>query len=213
MTAAFRRACGTMARPTLKVREVSGSRAAHPTGDESPPALFTAAVAALTAVRPRPEIVLSVVRAPQRLAPWAYALAGELVGPDEFPEATGRLVLLHDPDGQEMWGGVLRLVSYVRAELDGGLAGDPMLPEVGWSWLAEALDNARANYAALGGTVTQTTSARFGDIAGPRLSHDIELRASWTALDADLTAHGQAFCTLLATAAGLPPEGVTTLQG
>lgn len=206
-----------MTRATLKVREVSGSRAARPTGDEVPPPLFAAAVAALTAVRPRPEIVLSAVRAPQRLAPWAYALAGELVGPDELAEAadaaetTGRLVLLHDPDGQEMWGGVLRLVSYVRAELDGGLAGDPMLPEVGWSWLTEALDTARANYAALGGTVTQTTSARFGDIAGPRLSYDIELRASWTALDADLTAHGQAFCTLLATAAGLPPEGVTTI--
>jgi DUF3000 family protein len=211
MTAAFRRACATMARPTLKVREVSGSRAARPTGDEVQPPLFAAAVAALMAVRPRPEIVLSAVRAPQRLAPWAYALAGELVGPDELPEATGRLVLLHDPDGHETWGGVLRLVSYVRAELDGGLAGDPMLPEVGWSWLTEALDTARASYAALGGTVTQTTSARFGDITGPRLAHDIELRASWTALDADLTAHGQAFCTLLATAAGLPPEGVTAI--
>jgi Protein of unknown function (DUF3000) len=169
-------------------------------------------VAALVAVRPRPEIMLSSVRAPQRLAPWAYALAGELTGPDDIPEATGRLVLLYDPDGQEMWDGVLRLVSYVRAELDGGLAGDPMLPEVGWSWLTEALDTANARYTALGGTVTQTTSARFGDIAGPELTHDLELRASWTALDADLIPHGQAFCALLATAAGLPPEGVTALQ-
>jgi len=192
---------------------VSGNRAARPASGETPPPLFDTAVAALLAVRPRPEIVLSPVRAPQRLAPWAYALAAELAGPEDLPEATGRLVLLHDPDGQEMWGGVLRLVSYVRAELDGGLAGDPMLPEVGWSWLTEALDTASAGYAALGGTVTQTTSARFGDIAGPQLSHDVELRASWTALDADLTPHGQAFCTLLATAAGLPPEGVTSLQG
>jgi hypothetical protein len=201
-----------MARPTLTVREVSGSRAAHPTsGETPPPPLFSAAVAALTAVRPRPEIVLSAVRAPQRLAPWAYALAGELAEADDLPEATGRLVLLHDPDGLEMWGGVLRLVTYVRAELDGGLAGDPMLAEVGWSWLTEALDSANANYTALGGTVTQTTSARFGDIAGPQLSHDVELRASWTALDADLAPHGEVFCTLLATAAGLPPEGVTTL--
>jgi Protein of unknown function (DUF3000) len=202
-----------MARPTLTVREVSGSRAARPTSGETAPPLFKAAVAALMAVRPRPEIVLSSVQAPQRLAPWAYALAGELTGPDDIPEATGRLVLLYDPDGQEMWDGVLRLVSYVRAELDGGLAGDPMLPEVGWSWLTEALDTASARYTALGGTVTQTTSARFGDIAGPALSHDLELRASWTALDADLIPHAQAFCTLLATAAGLPPEGIATLQG
>ena len=97
--------------------------------------MFQSAVAALSAVQPRLEITLTPVRAPQRLAPWTYALAGELALADDLPEATGRLVLLHDPDGQEMWDGVLRLVSYVRAELDGGLAGDPMLPAVGWSAL------------------------------------------------------------------------------
>jgi hypothetical protein len=191
---------------------VSGNRAARPSTDDATPLLFQAAVAALTAVVPRFEITLTPVRAPQRLAPWTYALAGELVGPDDLPEATGRLVLLHDPDGQDMWDGVLRLVSYVRAELDGGLAGDPMLPEVGWSWLTEALETSQARFTALGGTVTQTSSARFGDIAGPPLSHDVELRASWTPLDADLTPHAEAFCTLLATAAGLPPEGATALR-
>lgn len=173
--------------------------------------MFRSAVAALATIRTRPEITLTPVRAPQRLAPWSYALAGELVQPEHLPEATGRLVLLHDPDGHEMWDGVLRLVSYVRAELDGGLAGDPMLPEVGWSWLTEALETAGARYTALGGTVTQTSSVRFGDIAGPPLSYDVELRASWTALDADLAPHGEAFCSLLATAAGMPPEGVTSL--
>lgn len=200
-----------MTRPPHTVHEVSGSRAARPNSDDAPPPVFRSAVAALATVRTRPEITLTPVRAPQRLAPWSYALAGELVRPEHLPEATGRLVLLHDPNGHEMWDGVLRLVSYVRAELDGGLAGDPMLPEVGWSWLTEALETAGARYTALGGTVTQTSSARFGDIAGPPLSYDVELRASWTALDADLGAHGEAFCSLLATAAGLPPEGVTPL--
>jgi hypothetical protein len=173
--------------------------------------VFRDAVAALTAVRTRPEITLTAVRAPQRLAPWAYALAGELVGPGDLPEATGRLVLLYDPDGHEVWDGVLRLVSYVRAELDGGLAGDPMLPEVGWSWLTEALETSGAHYTALGGTVTQTSSSRFGDITGPPHTYDVELRASWTATDTQLAPHGDAFCTLLATAAGLPPEGITAL--
>jgi len=190
---------------------VSGTRATRPSSDDAPPPVFTAAVAALAAVRTRPEITLTPVRAPQRLAPWTYALAGELVGQDDLPAATGRLVLLHDPDGHEMWDGVLRLVSYVRAELDGGLAGDPMLPEVGWSWLTEALETTGARYTALGGTVTQTSSARFGDIAGPAQTHDVELRASWTALDTDLVPHGDAFCQLLATAAGLPPEGIAAL--
>jgi hypothetical protein len=212
VTAEFRRACGTITRPTLTVREVFGSRATRPTVDDAPPAVFQAAVAALTAVQPRPEITLATVRAPQRLAPWTYALAADLSGDDDGPDATGRLVLLHDPDGYEAWDGVLRLVSYVRAELDGGLAGDPMLPEVGWSWLTEALESTGARYTALGGTVTQTSSARFGDIAGPPHSHDVELRASWTPLDGDLQAHAAAFCTLLATAAGLPPVGVAPFE-
>lgn len=179
------------------------------------PALFTMAVAALQAVAPRPEIVLGTVPPPQRLAPWTFALSAEVdpaePGEDaDGPLATARLVLLHDPDGQQAWDGVLRLVIYVRAELDGDLAGDPLLTQVGWSWLTEALEQSGARFTALGGTVTQTSSARFGDIAGPEHSHDIELRASWTAPGAELTAHAEAFCTLLATAAGLPPVGVST---
>jgi Protein of unknown function (DUF3000) len=220
-----RRACGGTVRLAPTVRRVSAGRArptAPSTGaaqahaDATAPALFSAAVTALGTVRPRPEIVLSTVPPPQRLAPWTYAISAEVLPPpnesgdedDDPPLATARLVLLHDPDGQLAWDGVLRLVVYVRAELDGELAGDPLLPEVGWSWLTEALELSGARFTALGGTVTQTSSARFGDIAGPVHSHEVELRASWTALDAELGAHADAFCTLLATAAGLPPIGV-----
>jgi hypothetical protein len=123
--------------------------------------------------------------------------------------ASGRLILLHDPDGVASWDGVLRVVVYVRAELDVELATDPLLPEVGWSWLTDALDNSGAAFRALGGTVTLTSSARFGDISGPPRTDDLELRASWTAADAELAAHGEAFCELMASTIGLPPVGVT----
>ncbi|HVV18659.1 MAG TPA: DUF3000 domain-containing protein [Pseudonocardiaceae bacterium] len=172
------------------------------------PELFRLAVASLSSVRPRPEIELGTVRAPQRLAPWAYAVSAEVSGP-AGELASGRLVLLHDPEGEQAWDGVLRLVVYVRAEVDAELATDPLLPEVGWSWLTEALDVSGAAYTALGGTVTQTSSARFGDIKGPARTDDLELRASWTAPDAELAAHGEAFCELLASTVGLPPVGVT----
>jgi hypothetical protein len=172
------------------------------------PELFREAVAALQSVRPRPEMKLEQVRAPQRLAPWSYALSCEATGPaDVF--ASGRLVLLHDPEGPEAWGGVLRLVVYVSAELDRELATDPFLPAVGWSWLTDALDDAGAAYTALGGTVTETSSARFGDIAGPPRTDDLELRASWSPSDAALTPHGEAFCQVMASVVGLPPVGVT----
>jgi hypothetical protein len=175
------------------------------------PELFRHAVSALTAVRPRPEVRLEEMRSPGRLAPYSFALSAEVTGAAE-ELATGRLILLHDPDGQRAWNGVLRLVAYVRAELDAEQAADPLFPEVGWSWLTEALDAASAagaGWKALGGTVTRTSSARFGDISGPARTHDLELRASWTATDAELTSHGEAFCDLLANVVGLPPVGVT----
>lgn len=221
MTERHRRACSGTPRTASTVRSVAGSRARSATPRDTPsttapaPALFASAVASLSAVRPRPEITIATVPAPQRLAPWTHAISAEVCtggctgDDDEVPVATARLVLLHDPDGQQAWDGVLRLVVYVRAELDGELAGDPLLPEVGWSWLTEALELSGARFTALGGTVTQTSSARFGDIAGPESTHEVELRASWTAKDADLTEHANAFCALLATAAGLPPVGVS----
>jgi hypothetical protein len=174
------------------------------------PEVFRQAVAALKSPNPRPEIELTEVRPPKRLAPWSHAVAAEADGP-AGELATARLILLHDPDGQESWHGVLRLVVYLRAELDPELAADPLLPAVGWSWLTDALENSGASWTALGGTVTLTSSARFGDIAGPARSHDLELRGSWTARNTELQAHALAFHELMSSAAGLPPEGVSLL--
>ncbi len=180
------------------------------TGMSGVPEVFRLAVTTLRSVRPRPELTFEEVRPPQRLAPWAYALTAEVTGPTgEF--ATGRLIVLHDPEKSGGWGGELRLVVYLQAELDPEFAADPLLTEVGWSWLTEALEVRGADFSALGGTVTVTSSVRFGDISGPTRSHELELRGSWTAGSGDLAPHGDALCGLLASAVGLPPVGVTTL--
>ena len=174
------------------------------------PAEFAAAVRSMGSAKIRSEVRVEETRPPQRLAPWTYALAlTVLVGDEEA--ATGRLVLLHDPNGYEAWDGTMRLVGYASADLDPEMAGDPLLPEVGWSWLIDSLDTEGAEHTAAGGTVTQTSSTRFGDLAGPRRSTDLELRASWTPTGPDLAAHLRAFADLLCTAAGLPPAGVTAL--
>ena len=182
------------------------------------PTQFREAVAAMNAAEVRPEIELGPIRPPQRLAPHSYALGAEVRRPDSdiIPEnsegdAFGRLILLHDPDGAEAWDGVLRLVAYVQAELDPTEAVDPLLPEVAWSWLADALQARPDDFTALGGTVTTTTSVRYGDVSGPPRAHQLELRASWTAITPALGAHVQAFCEVLEHAAGLPPVGVTDL--
>jgi hypothetical protein len=182
------------------------------------PAQFQDAVAAMNAVQVRPEIELGPIRPPQRLAPFSYALGAEVRHPEtaDVPEqsegdAFGRLILLHDPDGAEAWDGTMRLVAYIQADLDATEAVDPLLPEVAWSWLVDALDARAGVSTALGGTVTATTSVRYGDIAGPARAHQLELRASWTATTPALGAHVHAFCEVLEHAAGLPPVGITDL--
>jgi hypothetical protein len=176
------------------------------------PEIFRNAVVSLGGVRPRPEIRFEPIPAPRRLAPWSYAWRLELADAAGGAFTTGRLVLLHDPNSHAVWGASLRLVGFVRAEVDVELAGDPLLPEVSWSWLTDALRSCGAEHLALGGTVTQTSSARFGAIAAPERANELELRASWTPVGAHFCAHAAAFCELMATAAGLPPVGVVPLS-
>jgi hypothetical protein len=200
--------------PLRQVADVDDEPIAAAPADADPaaPDLFREAVASLTSTSVRRDVRVEPLRPPQRLAPYSYAIGADVLGPDGAELATGRLVLLHDPDGSEAWDGVLRLVAFASAELDPEMGVDPMLPAVGWSWLIGALDERTAAYRAAGGTVTQTTSTRFGDIAGPRTTIEFELRASWTAADADLAPHLHAFVDLLCAAAGVPPEGVTVLS-
>jgi len=172
----------------------------------------------MNTVEVRSEIELGPIRPPQRLAPFSYALGAEVRHPETaiVPErsegdAFGRLILLHDPDGAEAWDGTMRLVAYIQADLDSSEAVDPLLPEVAWSWLVDALDARAGQATAVGGTVTATTSVRYGDISGPPRAHQLELRASWTATTPELGTHVQAFCEVLEHAAGLPPIGVTDL--
>lgn len=191
----------------------------HRVGQRSAdPEPFRAAVDSLSAATIRPEVEIGTIRPPQRLAPYSYALGAEIraAETDVVPENSdgetfGRLILLYDPQGHEAWNGSMRLVAYVQSDVDESLASDPLLPEVAWSWLTDALAERDRDVTALGGTVTATSSVRYGDIAGPPRAHQLELRASWTPQGEDLAGHLEAFCSVLEMAAGLPPAGVTRL--
>ncbi|CAM5609004.1 hypothetical protein SCALM49S_00322 [Streptomyces californicus] len=82
--------------------------------------------------------------------------------------ADGRLVLLHDPAGQDAWNGTFRLVTLVRAELEPEMAADPLLPEVCWSWLTGALEDRGLAYGEASGTVTRAGSHYFGALSTRR---------------------------------------------
>ena len=116
--------------------------------------------------------LLGPIRPPQRLAPFSYALGAEVRHPETaiVPErsegdAFGRLILLHDPEGAEAWDGTMRLVAYIQADLDSTEAVDPLLPEVAWSWLVEALESRAEHVTALGGRATPVAVSGQDDTA------------------------------------------------
>jgi hypothetical protein len=177
------------------------------------PAEFQAALEALATVHPRPEVVVEHIPAPQRLAPWSHAVGVRIGDPEDDDEeiASGRFIVLFDPDGHEAWQGTTRCVGYVSAATDSEMVDDSMFSEVAWSWLTDALTDHGAAHHSVGGTVTRTASTRFGSIAAPEHSVDVEIRASWTAEGTDLDKHLTAFLEVLGNAAGLPPPGIHLL--
>src|SRR2546430_15184158 len=97
------------------------------------PETFTRAVAGLRVDQPRPEITLEEVPAPQRLAPYGYALSGTVLRAGD-EGATGRLILLYDPAGHEAWDGTMRLVTYGTAGVGPEAGAHPPPPGVGRGW-------------------------------------------------------------------------------
>lgn len=170
---------------------------------DAPPEAFRLALEQFRSARLRPEVVSDEMPAPQRIAPHAAALSADVVvGGNEV--GTGRLVLLYDPAGNDTWSGTFRCVAYARAEIEPEMVTDPLLAEVGWTWLTDALTAHDAEYVAPSGTVTRVASDSFGGMADEPANAHIEVRASWTPVGT-LSAHVEAWGELLCTAAGLPP--------
>lgn len=181
------------------------------------PPEFAAALDALRRAKSRVELVVSEIPAPGRLAPHAVALSADVTPARHGSDSdlgTGRFILLYDPDEPEAWGGRFRVVCFAQAPLETDIGLDPFLAEVAWAWLVDALDARGARYTAASGTATKIISSGFGELAKQGDGAQIELRASWTPLDSNLTAHVEGWGELLCMLAGLPPagEGVSTLS-
>ncbi|MFJ6131465.1 DUF3000 domain-containing protein [Janibacter terrae] len=183
---------------------------------DAPSPDFARALRSLHETRLRPEVRLTEVPAPTRLAPDAVAMTADIVDSEDGEDlATGRFVLLHDPAEPEPWGGSWRVVTFARAELEAEVAGDPMLGAVGWSWLTDALEAHGIGDANLAGTVTHVVSESFGDLEDREVGVEMEIRASWSPADASVGTHLLAWIDMLATVGGLPPlpPGVVALPG
>ena len=180
------------------------------------PAEFEAALDAVRAASPRAELRVSEIPAPGSLAPFAVALSADVAPSRHEVDSdlgTGRFVLLYDPTEPEAWGGRFRVVCFAQAPLETDIGLDPFLADVAWSWLVDALDARGARYIAASGTATKILSTGFGELARQGDGAQIEVRASWTPLDAAVGPHVEGWGELLCMLAGLPPrsEGVTAL--
>jgi Protein of unknown function (DUF3000) len=190
---------------------------------------FDAALAAFAAGRDavaaaRDDLELEDWPAPRKLAPYAFALAATAYRDGE-EAGTGKLVLLYDPDSQDGWTGTFRIVCHVHADVEEEMAADPLLGEVGWSWLTDALDLHAPGYAAPSGTVTRAITEGYGSKTGEPLATAFELRASWCPAASsnqdgengadiadELSGAVVAWCDLLATASGLPAQGTVAIS-
>jgi hypothetical protein len=184
---------------------------------------FDQIIAQIRSIVTRAQIIVEEVPAPQKLAPYAFAMTADVttvaaIDNDESDDediATARFVLLHDPAGQEGWLGNFRCVTFVRSTIDQEMANDPMLASVGWSWLLDALAKNNCVFLAPSGTVTRVASSSFGSLDERADSAELEVRASWTPIDGNQIAlHVRAWLDLLEQAAGLEPipEGVSELH-
>ncbi len=181
------------------------------------PLEFSRVLSELHAMRWRSGLVVEEIGSPQRIAPHSIAISAELTqGDDEL--ASGRLILLHDPAGNDAWEGTYRIVSYARADVDLDMVADPLLPDVAWSWMNDALETHGASNRHLAGTVTASYGKAYGDMEGTEDRAEVELRSSWTPTlgrNDPLVGHLRAWQDLLGLIGGSPvlPDGMLHFPG
>ncbi|WP_426325741.1 DUF3000 domain-containing protein [Microbacterium sp. E-13] len=186
--------------------------------EQRPPAApgsFEQTAEAVRAISFRDDLTVREIPAPQGLAPHALAIAGDVrsaPGDTDAPYGTGRLVLLHDPEEPAPWNGPWRIVCFAQAPLEPEIGIDPLLADVAWTWLTDALASRRAGFHSASGTATKTLSKGFGTLAAEGDGAQIELRASWSPEGA-IAPHVEAWAELVCMLAGLPPgsEGIAML--
>lgn len=183
-----------------------------------PAAAFGAAVEQMRAVTFRSELRVREIPAPEHLAPYAFALAAEVHGDeDDSPSdhGSGRIVLLHDPAAADVWESTFRIVCFAHAPLEVEIGLDPLLADVAWSWLVDALTARGAGFANAGGTATKLLSSGYGTLGKHGDGAQIEVRASWSPTDENFRAHAEGWGELLGHLAGLPAaeHGVAKLRG
>jgi hypothetical protein len=180
------------------------------------PEEFATAVLSAESAEFRTELDVTTIPSPQGIAPFSKAWSATVTpqARDDGDQGTSRLVLLYDPSGPDAWSGVWRMVCFAKAPLDQTMSEDPLLPEVAWSWLTDALETHGAAFGRAAGTASTIVSKGLGEMASDVKGSEMELRASWSPRTADIRAHLEAWAEFVCMLAGFPPtpDGVATLR-
>lgn len=180
------------------------------------PEEFARAVESAGQAQFRPELHVSDIASPTGIAPYAKAWSATVTPQpgEEGNQGISRLVLLYDPAAPAAWSGMWRMVCFAKAPLDKTMTEDPLLPEVAWSWLTDALEAHNAHYNRAAGTASTITSTGLGEMRSERTGAEMELRASWSPASHEIDTHLEAWSEFVCLLAGYPPtpDGVATLR-
>jgi len=186
------------------------------TTSESLPEEFRLAVESASRAVFREELAVEPIPAPESIAPFALAWSATVTpqARDIGDQGTSRLVLLYDPSEPEAWSGRWRMVCFAKAPLDQTMSEDPLLPDVAWSWLTDALDSHGATFDRAAGTASTIVSTGLGEMRSEAKGAEMELRASWSPRSSDAQSHLEGWAEFVCMLAGFPPtpEGVAALR-
>lgn len=177
---------------------------------------FAHALASAEQARFRPELDVADIPSPTGIAPFAKAWSATVTPQpgEDGDHGISRLVFLYDPDAPPAWSGAWRMVCFAKAPLDKTMTDDPLLPDVAWSWLTDALDAHDAPYDRAAGTASTITSTGLGEMRSESTGAEMELRASWSPRSPEVKNHLEAWAEFVCLLAGYPPtsDGVATLR-
>jgi hypothetical protein len=180
------------------------------------PEEFANALVSAESAEFRTELDVTSIRSPEGIAPFSKAWSATVTvqAREDGDQGTSRLVLLYDPSAPEAWSGVWRMVCFAKAPLDQSMSEDPLLPDVAWSWLTDALDAHGATFERAAGTASTIVSTGLGDMASDVKGAEMELRASWSPRNGQIKNHLEGWAEFVCMLAGFPPtpDGVATLR-
>lgn len=180
------------------------------------PKEFAHALASAESTEFRSELEVTTIPSPEGIAPYSAAWSATVTpqAREDGDQGTSRLVLLYDPSAPEAWSGVWRMVCFAKAPLDQTMSEDPLLPDVAWSWLTDALDAHGASFKRAAGTASTIVSTGLGEMASDVKGAEMELRASWSPGNGEIKDHLDAWAEFVCMLAGFPPtpDGVATLR-